>query len=105
MPHPFGKLLTAFRARKSGLSQARLAEMAGYDPALLTRMAQGQKALTGPSGRQRVVCLIGVMHDEGILTSQAEADALLAAAGLPPLYLGLPLERTLLQQLRPGPTQ
>ena len=55
MSHPFGNLLLQFRARKPGLSQARLAQMAGYDPAVLARMCAGKKDLTGPSGRDRVV--------------------------------------------------
>jgi len=47
MSHPFGDLLRQYRARKSHLTQTRLAELAGYDQAVLTRMSQGKKDLTG----------------------------------------------------------
>jgi predicted transcriptional regulator len=39
--HPFGNFISQFRARKHGLTQARLAEMAGYDPAVIARMCAG----------------------------------------------------------------
>ena len=55
MSHPFGDLLGTYRARKPGLSLARLAHLAGYDKAVLVRMSQGQKDLTGPSGRA-IIC-------------------------------------------------
>ena len=64
MSHPFGDLLTQYRARKHGLTQARLARLAGYHPPLVTRMCQGKKELTGPSGRERVVRLISVLRDQ-----------------------------------------
>jgi hypothetical protein len=38
MSHPFGDLLTQYRARKHGLTQARLAMVAGYDPPLVTKL-------------------------------------------------------------------
>jgi len=100
MSHPFGDLLRELRARKPGLTQERLAHMIGYDQAVLARMAQGKKDLTGPSGRDRVVSLIHVLRDEGALTRLEEANALLATANLPPLYAGIPLEAALLQSLR-----
>lgn len=51
-PHPFGELLGRLRARQPGLTQARLAELCGYDRAVIVRMSQGQKdlTLTGPGG-------------------------------------------------------
>ena len=101
MPHLFGELLRQYRARKPGLTQGRLADAAGYDPAIVARMAQGKKDLTGPSGRERVVRIIEVLRDEGALRTLAEANALLAAAEQPPLYEGLPAERALVQSLRP----
>lgn len=100
MSHPFGELLKQYRRRKPGLSQERLAHRIGYDEAVLVRMSQGKKDLTGPSGRDRVIRLIEALHDEGTLHTQAEANALLAAAALPPLYTGIPAERRLLQILR-----
>lgn len=104
MSHPFGELLKQYRRRKPGFSQERLAHRIGYDEAVLVRMSQGKKDLTGPSGRDRVVRLIEVLHDEGTLHTLDEANALLAAAQLPPLYAGIPIERVLLQTLRPAVT-
>jgi hypothetical protein len=99
MSHPFGDLLLQFRARKRGLSQTRLAQLAGYDQAILVRMSQGKKDLTGPSGRDRVVRVIEVLREEGALSTLDEANALLAAADMPPLYDGLPVEAALIQLL------
>src|SRR6266542_4177512 len=102
MVYSFGDLFRQYCARKRGLSQARLAGLAGYGPAVLTRMMQGKKDLTGPSGRERVVRLIGVLGDEGVLTTLAEANALLAAAHMAPLFVGLPEEAALIGTLRAG---
>jgi predicted ATPase len=102
MAHPFGDLLNQYRARKHGLTQARLARRAGYDPPLVTKLCQGRKELTGPSGRERVVRLMGVLRDEGVLVTLEEANALLASAQLPPLFPGQPEEAALIQRLR-GP--
>jgi len=100
--HPFGELLKQYRRRKPGLSQERLAHRIGYDEAVLVRMSQGKKDLTGPSGRDRVIRLIEILRDEGTMHTLDEANALLAAAQLPPLYAGIPVERTLIQTLRPA---
>jgi predicted ATPase len=97
--HPFGELLNQYRQRKPGLSQRRLAELAGYDQAILVRMAQGKKDLTGPSGRERVVRLIETLANEGILTLVDEANGLLAAANLPPLFERQPDEARLITRL------
>jgi plasmid maintenance system antidote protein VapI len=102
MAHPFGELLTRYRARKYGLSQARLAKVLGYDPAVIARMAQGQKDLTGPTGREKVVRIIGVLHGEDVLHTLEEANGLLAAANMPPLYEGLPGEAALIDSLTPA---
>ncbi len=102
MSHPFGALLREYRRRKPGLSQERLAHRIGYDEAVLVRMSQGKKDLTGPSGRERVVRLIEALHEDGALLALDEANALLAAASQPPLYDGIPLERALIQGLRPA---
>jgi non-specific serine/threonine protein kinase len=102
MSHPFGDLLRQYRARKPGLTQTRLAGMAGYHPTVLVRMCQGKKELTGPSGRERVVRIVGILRDEGALTTIAEANALLAAAQMAPLFAGQPAEAVLLQKLHLG---
>jgi predicted ATPase len=102
--HPFGALLREYRRRKPGLSQERLAHRIGYDEAVLVRMSQGKKDLTGPSGRERVLRLIEALHADGALLALEEANGLLAAASQPPLYDGIPLERALIQALRPTVT-
>lgn len=102
MSHPFGELLKQYRRRKPGLTQQRLAHRIGYDEAVLVRMSQGKKDLMGPSGRDRVVRLIETLHDEGVLHTLDEANALLATAQLPPLYGGIPIEHALIQILVPG---
>jgi predicted ATPase len=98
-PHPFGELLAQYRARRPGLSQRHLAELAGYDQAILVRMAQGKKDLTGPSGRERVIRIIETLADQHCLSTVEEANGLLAAAGQPPLYDGQPMEARLLTRL------
>jgi predicted ATPase len=97
--HPFGELLAQYRARKLGLTQTRLAELADYDQAVLVRMAQGKKDLTGPSGRERVVRLIETLADQGALTTLDEANGLLMAADMPPLFEKQPAEARLLARL------
>jgi len=103
MTHPFGELLRQHRARKSSLTLARLAHAMGYNEAVVTRMAQGKKDLTGPSGRDRVISLIHILHEEGVLSTVNEANSLMTAAALPPLYEGLPQEAALLRLLEPAP--
>jgi predicted ATPase len=100
--HPFGDLLKQYRRRRPGLTQERLAHMIGYDEAVLVRMSQGKKDLTGPSGRDRVLRLIETLNDEGVLHTLDEANALLAAAQMPPLYDGIPVEQVLLRALKPA---
>jgi len=102
--HPFSALLTQIRVRKAGLTQTRLAELAGYDQAILVRMCQGKKDLTGPSGRDRIVRIIAVLQDMGVLSLRSEANGLLAAAGQPPLYQGTPVEKSLLDRLQDAGT-
>ena len=97
--HPFGELLTQYRRRKAGLTQSHLAELAGYDQAILVRMCQGKKDLTGPSGRERVVRLIETLATEGALTVLDEANALLLAADMPPLFERQPSEARLMTRL------
>jgi predicted ATPase len=97
--HPFAELLTQYRQRKPGLTQTRLAELAGYDQAILVRMCQGKKDLTGPSGRERVVRLIETLADQGALMTLDEANALLLAADLPPLFERQTIEARLIERL------
>lgn len=97
--HPFGELLGKLRARKPGLTQARLAKLAGYDPAVITRMGQGKQDLTGPQARERVIHLIHALNTCGVLNGAEDANALLGAASLPPLFAGKYVEAELLQQL------
>lgn len=101
MSHAFGELLMQYRNRKNGLSQAKLAQIVGYDPAVIARMAQGARDLTGPSGRERVVRIISALQGEGVLHSLEEANALLTSANMPPLYDGLPAEAALIQAFIP----
>src|SRR5512140_235259 len=100
MAHPFGDLLTQYRARRHGLTQARLARLAGYDPSLITKLCQGRKELTGPSGRERVVRIIAALRDERVLTTLNEANALLKAAAMPSLFDGQPDESALMKSLQ-----
>jgi NB-ARC domain len=97
--HPFAQLLAQYRQRKPGLTQTRLAELAGYDQAIMVRMCQGKKDLTGPSGRERVVRLIEALANQGTLTTLDEANALLLAASMPPLFEPQPVEAQLIQRL------
>ncbi len=99
MAHPFGNLLAQHRARKPGLTQAKLAELIGYDPAVVGKMCRGGRELTGPSGRMRVVHIIDALRSQGALATLNEANALLAAAGMPPLFADEPVEAALMQHL------
>jgi hypothetical protein len=46
--HPFGDLLRQYRARKAGLSQTRLAHLAGYDQAVLVRVSRTRRTFPAP---------------------------------------------------------
>ncbi len=72
-------------ARVPGLTQARIVELAGYDPAVITRMARGGQDLTGPHARARVLQVIQALDEAGALRDLEDANALLAAANLSPL--------------------
>ena len=65
--HAFGTLLKHLRARVPGLTQARVAALAGYDPAVITRMARGGQDLTGPHARARVLQVIQALDKAGAL--------------------------------------
>ena len=97
--HAFGNLLKQLRTRVPGLTQARIAALAGYDPAVITRMAKGQQDLIGPQTRIRVLRVIGALDEAGALHSVAEANALLAAANLSPLIEASDSEAKLIQRL------
>ena len=99
-PHPFGKLLERFRLRRPGFTQARLAERVGYHPSVIAKMCQGKSALTGPTGRERVLRILGVLRELGAISRLEEANALLEAANMPPLFERSPTEAYLIAQLR-----
>ncbi len=97
--HPFGDLIWNHLIRKKGLSQNRLAMGINQDPAVVARMCNG-KALTGPQSRERVVQIIGWLHEQGVLDYLEEAHALLAAADKPILTEQSSLEEQLLHSLK-----
>lgn len=77
--HPFGDLVTQYRARKHGLSQARLANLSGLEPSVLSHICNGRR-LDGLHARQRVGSVIKGLREAGALASLEEANALLRAA-------------------------
>jgi hypothetical protein len=77
--HPFGDLVTQHLSRKHGLSQNKLAAGIDQDPAVISAMCNGRR-LSGPQSRARVVAIVGWFHDQGVLGTRTEADALLEAA-------------------------
>lgn len=97
--HAFGNLLKQLRSRIPGLTQARVAALAGYDPAVITRMAKGQQDLIGPQTRARVLRVIQALDEAGALRDVAEANALLEAANLSPLIEASDGEADLIQRL------
>lgn len=97
--HTFGILLKQLRLRVPGLTQARVAELAGYDPSVITRMAKGQKDLTGPQARMRVLRVIHALDEAGALRRLEDANALLVAANLSPLIEASPAEAHLIQRM------
>ena len=98
MSHPFGDLLSHHLHRKHGLSQAKLAAGILQDPAVIAQMCHGRR-LTGRQG-ERVVAIIKWLHDQGVLDTAAEADALLMAAGMAPLNVAVPAEQALQRRLQ-----
>lgn len=98
LSHPFGDLLSQHLHRKHGLSQSKLAAGILQDPAIIGKMCKGER-LSGPQARGRVLAIIDWLRAQGALTSVAEANALLRAAGKVTLHDGDPLEVMLLQQL------
>ena len=99
MSHPFGDLLSQHLHRRHGLSQARLAVGIGQDPSIIGKMCKGER-LAGTQARERVLAILGWLHGQAVLETTPEANALLAAAEMPPLHEDEPAERALLRELR-----
>ena len=102
MSHQFGDLLTQHLHRRHGLSQSKLAMGIDQDPAVVSAMCKGLR-MRGPGARERVVSIITWLHEQGVLTSVAEADALLAAADMAGLRSAQAAEAALLEALAPAP--
>lgn len=96
--HPFGDLLNQHLHRRHGLSQAKLATGIWQDPAIIAKMCKGQR-LSGPQARERVIAIVGWLHEQGALTTRGEANALLQAAGMPGLREDVPAEAALIARL------
>jgi predicted ATPase len=104
MSHPFGDRLSQHLHRKHGLSQSKLAAGILHAPAIITDMCKGRR-LSGPQVRERVIAIIHWLYQQEALATQEEANALLAAAGLSPLYAGSHDEAILLQHLQVRPDE
>jgi predicted ATPase len=102
MSHPFGDLVSQHLHRKHGLSQSKLAEGILQAPTIISGMCKGRR-LTGPQARERVVAIIQWLHQQSALTTLAEANALLNAAGMAGLQTNQPAEATLLRLLPNSP--
>ena len=98
MSHPFGDLLSQHLHRKHGLSQSKLAEAILQDPSVIGKMCKGHR-LTGLQARKRVLAIAGYLRTQRVLATVAEANALLAAAGMSPLSEDTTEERALLAEL------
>ncbi len=101
MSHPFGDLLRQYLHRKHGLSQARLAAAIGQPPFVVSLMCRGER-LRGRGARLRVLAIIAWLHEQGAVSTQNEAVALLTAAGLPGFDPALPDDAHLLHILAPA---
>ncbi|MCE7979590.1 MAG: hypothetical protein DYG89_00240 [Caldilinea sp. CFX5] len=99
MSHPFGDRISQHLHRKHGLSQAKLAEGILQDPSIIGKMCKGER-LHGVQARERVCAIIDWLHQQAVLTTVAEANDLLDAAGMAPLHAEDASEARLLQQLR-----
>lgn len=102
MSHPFGDLLSRYLHRKHGLSQSKLAEGILQDPSVIAKMCKGQR-LSGPQARARVLAIIDWLGPQATIATVAEADALLAAAGMAPLRADNPGEQELVRRLQSQP--
>jgi predicted ATPase len=99
--HPFGDLVSQHLHRKHGLSQAKLAAGILQAPTIVSAMCKGRR-LVGPQARERVVAIIGWLHEQGALDTLDEANALLDAAGMSSLNGNNPNESALINVLRPS---
>ncbi len=79
--HPFGDLVTRYRARKHGLSQAKLADLSELDSTVLSHMCNGRR-LEGSHARERVLKVITGFYRAGALKTVEEANSLLRTARL-----------------------
>jgi predicted ATPase/DNA-binding CsgD family transcriptional regulator len=84
MSHPFGDLLGQYLHRKHGLSQFKLANGVLLAPSVISEMCSG-KRLGGPQARDRVLAIIGWLHQQEAAISIEDANALLDAARMSPL--------------------
>ncbi len=94
----FGRTLSEFLKPKKpdSLYQVQLAEKAGIDPTVLSRMMNGDR-VTGKF-RERVVLIIKALQDEGILQNIDEANNLLEKANLAPLSVEDSIEAEIIQR-------
>src|SRR5690348_16336621 len=99
MSHPFGDLLSQYLHRKHALSQSKLADGILQDPSVITKMCKGQR-LTGSGARARVLAIIDWLRAQAAIETAADANALLAAAGMAALRADDPGEHALLQHLQ-----
>jgi transcriptional regulator with XRE-family HTH domain len=84
----FGPLLRSYRER-AGLSQSKLARLAGLDASFINRVESGQRG----AEREPVEALVGALQ-----LPQEDADRLLAAAGhLPAVFVQVGLHDPTLQ--------
>jgi len=100
MDYSFGDLITQHLSRKRGLSQNKLADGIGQDPAVIAHMCQGRR-LNGPKARKRICEIIGWFYEQGVLDCVPEANNLLKAANYAELNINQPEEKILLARLKP----
>jgi WD40 repeat protein len=97
--HPFGDLLARLLSRKHGLSQNKLAEGIGVDPAIISKMCHGER-LVSSKARERILNIICWLRDQGVLGLLDEADELLERAGHARLQEDKPEESLLAKSLK-----
>lgn len=98
LTHPFGDLVTRFRARRHGLSQAKIAELADLPPDILSHMCNGRR-LSGERARDRVRKVLRGLLAAGALATVDEANSLLRAAKMADLDANDKDDRRLLDLL------
>jgi hypothetical protein len=100
MDYSFGDLITQHLSRKRGLSQNKLANGIGQDPAVIAHMCQGRR-LSGPKARKRICEIIAWFYEQGVLDCVSEANSLLKAANHAELNITQQEEEILLARLKP----